>query len=66
MYLFEANFANGGNVEVILKDKDGHEIERLYAFNEIFDSFLAKNLKNRTSQEKVLKWFNSNFKNWIK
>lgn len=65
-YLFEANFANGGNVEVVLVDKDGEEIERLLGFNEIYQMFIKKNIESRTNEPKVLTWFNSNFKNWLK
>lgn len=65
-YLFEANFANGGNVEIVLKNKEGEIIEHLAGFNEIFDVFITKNVKTRTTNEPVLRWFNSNFKNWIK
>lgn len=65
-YLFEANFANGGNVEIVLKNKEGEIIEHLAGFNEIFEVFLTKNIKPRTTNEVVLKWFNSNFKNWLK
>lgn len=66
MYLFEANFANGGNVDINLKDADGRVIENLASFNSIFDAYLTKSVKTRTNQEKVIAWFNSNFKNWLK
>ena len=66
MYLFEANFANGGNVDINLKDKDGRVIENLASFNRVIDSYIDKSVKTRARQEKVITWFSSNFKNWLK
>ena len=66
MHLFEAHFANGGNVDIVLTDKTGDEIERFASFNEIYKAFLKKNVEPRTNDVKVRAWFNSNFQNWIK
>lgn len=64
--ILESNFANGGDVEIAITDKSGEEIERFASFNKIFNTFLTKSVKSRTSSLKVLTWFESNFKNWIK
>lgn len=64
--ILESNFANGGDVEIAITDKSGEEIERFASFNKIFKTFFDKSVKPRTSAPKVLTWFESNFKNWIK
>lgn len=64
--ILESNFANGGDVEIAITDKSGEEIERFASFNKIFKIFLGKSVKPRTRSPKVLTWFESNFKNWIK
>ena len=61
--LFEANFANGGDVNVEMKNTDGSSFEKLNSFNTIYETFV-KSLPRMES--KVAAWINGNFKNWLK
>lgn len=65
-FLVEANYANSGDTEVVITNKEGEEIEVLHPFNKIFEIGVMKPVTKTQVEEKVKTWFNSNFKNWLK
>lgn len=64
--LFEANLANSSDTSIKIINKKGELIEVINSFNAIFDRMIRTSVKQSTSDEKILTWFNSNFKNWMK
>ena len=59
------NIVNGGKDDVSIKDADGNEVARIHSFEKIFSYFIREIVDTRTTPD-VVKWFNSNFKKWIK
>lgn len=65
-FLAEANIVNAGSEEILIKDVDGNTVEHIHTFDKILDRYLSSEVFNARTTPDVKKYFDSNFKKWIK